>query len=135
MPTPNVAGVQLLQTIASQYSGKAVFFDLWATWCGPCKKGIAAMEPLKEQLKGKDVVFVYLTNESSPINEWNEYVIKIPGQHYRIPNTLWNQIPDLGSIPQYYLYNRQGQEVWEQTGFSEEALKEISKRITEIIDE
>ena len=135
MPTPDVAGAQLLQTIASQYSGKVVFFDLWATWCGPCKKGIAAMEPLKEQLKGKDVVFVYLTNESSPIDEWSKYVIKIPGQHYRIPNTLWNQIPNLGSIPQYYLYNRQGQEVWQQTGFSEKALKDMEKRIAEVVSE
>ena len=129
MPTPAVKGDQLLQTIASQYPGKAVFFDLWATWCGPCKKGIAAMEPMKEQLKGKDIVFVYLTNESSPINEWNDYVIKIPGQHYRIPSTLWNQIPGLGSIPQYYLYDCQEHEVWKQTGFSNEVLEMIGKEI------
>lgn len=90
---------------------------------------------MKEQLKGKNVVFVYLTNESSPIDEWSKYVIKIPGQHYRIPNTLWNQIPNLGSIPQYYLYNRQGQEVWQQTGFSEKALKDMEKRIAEVVSE
>ena len=135
MPTPDVSGDQLLQTIASQYPGKAVFFDLWATWCGPCKKGIAAMEPLKEQLKGKDVVFVYLTDESSPINEWNDYVINILGQHYRIPSALWNQIPGLTIIPQYYLFNRQGHEVWKQTGFSEEVLKEIENKFTEILGE
>ena len=129
MPTPDVPSDQLLQAIASQYPGKAVFFDLWATWCGPCKKGITAMEPMKEQLKDKDVVFVYLTNESSPINEWNDYVIKIPGQHYRIPSALWNQIPGLGSIPQYYLYDRQGKRVWENTGFSNEVLEIIGKEI------
>ena len=135
MPTPDVPGNQLLQAIASQYPNKAVFFDLWATWCGPCKKGIKAMEPLKEQLKGKDVVFVYLTDESSPINEWNDYVIKIPGQHYRIPSALWNLIPGLESIPQYYLYNRQGQQVWSHTGFSEKVLKEIEKKVAEVVVE
>ena len=93
------------------------------------------MEPLKEQLKGKDVVFVYLTDESSPINEWNDYVINIPGQHYRIPSALWNQIPGLTIIPQYYLFNRQGHEVWKQTGFSEEVLKEIENKFTEILGE
>jgi len=135
MPTPDVPGNQLLQAIASQYPNKAVFFDLWATWCGPCKKGIKAMEPLKEQLKGKDVVFIYLTDESSPINEWNDYVIKIPGQHYRIPSALWNLIPGLESIPQYYLYNRQGQQVWSHTGFSEKVLKEIEKKVAEVVVE
>ena len=128
-PTPDVPGDQVLQTSASQYPGKAVFFDLWATWCGPCKKGIAAMEPMKEQLKNKDVVFVYLTNESSPINEWNDYVIKIPGQHYRIPSALWNQIPGLGAIPQYYLYDRQGKRAWAHVGFGEETLEVIKTEI------
>ena len=133
MSTPDVPGDQLLQTIASQYPDKAVFFDLWATWCGPCKKGIAAMEPMKEQLKGKEVVFVYLTNESSPINEWNDYVIKIPGQHYRIPSALWNQIPGLGSIPQYYLYDRQGRRVWKQAGFSDDVKKAIEAEIAKVL--
>ena len=43
-----------------QYPGKVVFVDLWATWCGPCMRGIQAMEPLKKKLAGRDVVFVYL---------------------------------------------------------------------------
>ena len=133
MPTPDVAGDQLIQTIANQYPGKAVFFDLWATWCGPCKSGIAAMEPLKEQQRDKDVVFVYLTNESSPLNEWNDYVLKIPGQHYRIPSSLWEQIPNVSAIPQYYLYDRQGKQVWQQTGFDNSVLKAIESEIENIL--
>jgi len=127
MTAPDVPGDQLLQTIARQYPGKVVFFDLWATWCGPCKKGIAAMEPLKEQLKDKDVVFVYLTDGSSPVGAWNDYVLKIPGRHYRIG--ALNEIPAVTSIPQYYLYDRLGQRVWEQTGFVNETLKVIEAQI------
>jgi thiol-disulfide isomerase/thioredoxin len=133
MPTPDVAGDQLLQTIANQYPGKAVFFDLWATWCGPCKRGITAMEPLKEQLRDKDVVFVYLTDESSPLNEWNDYVLKIPGQHYRIPSSLWRELPNVSAIPQYFLYDRQGKQAWEQTGFGDSVLKDIESEIESIL--
>ena len=50
MPTPDVTGDKLLETIVAQHPGKAVFFDFWSTWCGPCKEGIEAMEPMKEQL-------------------------------------------------------------------------------------
>ena len=127
MTAPDVPGDQLLQAIAKQYPGKVVFFDLWATWCGPCKQGIAAMEPLKEQLKEKDVVFVYLTDGSSPVGAWNDYVLKIPGRHYRI-GSLGN-LPAITSIPQYYLYDRQGQRVWEQTGFGDETLQVIETEI------
>ena len=129
MPTPDVTGDKLLETIVAQHPGKAVFFDFWATWCGPCKKGIEAMEPMKEQLKGQDIVFVYLTNESSPMDEWNKHVLSIPGLHYRIPSSLWQQIPGLGAIPQYCFYDRTGKRVWEQTGFSNEVLEEIGKEI------
>ena len=131
MTAPNVHGDQLVQAIAKQYPGKVVFFDLWATWCGPCKMGIEAMEPLKEELKGKDVVFVYLTDESSPTSTWNNYVLKVPGKHYRIDSL--NKIPGITSIPQYYLYDRQGEKVWEQKGFSNEVLKDIETQIAKAL--
>ena len=131
-PTPDVPADQLLQTIAAQYPGKAVFFDLWATWCGPCMKGIHAMEPMKEELKGKDVYFVYLTNESSPLNEWSEQVLRIPGQHYRIPNALWSKIPDVSSIPQYFLYDSEGRCSWQQTGFDDATIGTIFQEIEKV---
>ena len=133
MPTPDVPGDKLLESIAKEHPGKVVFFDLWATWCGPCLRGIEAMEPLKEELKGKDVVFVYLTNESSFMNAWSESVIKIPGLHYRLPNSLWNQIPISGGIPQYYIFDRTGNKVWEQTGFSDDVLKDIKKHLNDAL--
>ena len=134
MPTPDVTGDQLLPTIMAQHPGKAVFFDFWATWCGPCMNGIRAMEPLKEQMKGQNIVFVYLTDESSPMNEWNKHVLTIPGLHYRIPSSMWRQIPGLGAIPQYYLYNRTGTRVWEQTGFSDKVLDEIKQKINKVLE-
>ncbi len=128
-PTPDVPGDRLLEHIAREHRGKVVFFDLWATWCGPCKRGIEAMEPLKEELEGKDIVFVYLTNESSSMKDWTESVLKIPGLHYRIPTSKWKEIPIPGGIPQYYLYDRQGRRLWEQTGFSSSVLDEIRQQI------
>ena len=131
MKAPDVPADQLLQAIVKEYPGKVVFFDLWATWCGPCKKGIEAMEPLKEELKEEDVVFVYLTDGSSPTSAWNDYVLKVPGKHYRIDSL--SKIPGLTGIPQYYLYDRQGKQVWEQSGFSDEVLKDIEAQITKLI--
>lgn len=136
METPDVPGSALLDYIVRQHPGKAVFIDLWATWCGPCLNGIQAMEPLKKELEGRDIVFVYLTDESSPLNQWNEHVLEIPGLHYRIPSSMYRQLPwppGGGGIPQYYLYDRQGRRVWEQTGFSNDVMKEIESEIKKIL--
>lgn len=131
-PTPEVTGDKLLQTIVAQHPGKAVFIDMWATWCGPCMKGLEAMEPLKEKLKESNVVFVYLTNESSPEGTWKSQVAKTPGVHYRITNALWSEIPNLKGIPQYYLYDRHGKRVWETTGFGDGSLKLIEDAIRKV---
>ena len=62
----DVAPEDILQTILDKYKGKAVLIDIWATWCGPCRAGHKAMAPMKEQMKGKNVQFVYITPPSSP---------------------------------------------------------------------
>lgn len=137
MPTPDVPADQFLPTIVAQHPGKAVFIDLWATWCGPCLNGIKKMEPLKEQLKGQDIVFVYLTNESSPLNKWNEHVLSIPGLHYRLPSSLMQQIPCIAAesgIPQYLIFDRQGHQVWHQVGFSNSVLEDIKQEIGKALD-
>ncbi|MCR5130418.1 MAG: TlpA family protein disulfide reductase [Prevotella sp.] len=129
MPPPDATGDKLLETIAAQHPGKAVFFDLWATWCTPCKIGISAMEPLKEKLKDSDIVFVYLTNETSPEADWKKQVGNIPGLHYRVTDEIWKQIPNITAIPQYYLYDCEGRRQWEQTGYDEQVLKDIEQQI------
>ena len=130
LPVPDVPNDKLIETIVAQHPGKAVFIDIWATWCVPCKKGIKAMEPMKMKLKDKNVVFVYLTNESSPQKDFERQVAFISGQHYRLPGTIFSEyFPGVDGIPQYYLYNREGKLVWQQEGWSDEGLETVKEEI------
>ena len=117
MDTPDCTGEEFIEKVVRENPGVVLFFDLWATWCGPCMNGIKAREPLKSQWTGRPIRFVYVTNESSPTNQWTKQIASMPGIHYRLPDKIWNAIPNLNGIPQYYIYDTQGNLFYEQTGF------------------
>jgi len=44
----------------SDYKGKIIVLDFWATWCGPCKAAFPKMQDLVTKYKGKDVAFFFV---------------------------------------------------------------------------
>ena len=44
----------------SDYKGKVVVLDFWATWCGPCRASFPKMQELVNQYKDKNVVFLFV---------------------------------------------------------------------------
>jgi peroxiredoxin len=40
----------------SDYRGKVVLINFWATWCGPCRDEMPSIQDLSNQLKGKPFV-------------------------------------------------------------------------------
>ena len=45
------------QISLSDYRGKVVILDFWATWCPPCRKGIPDLIELQKEYKG-DIVII-----------------------------------------------------------------------------
>lgn len=43
------------------FKGKKVFFNIWATWCGPCRVEIPSIEKLYKKADKEKVVFVLLS--------------------------------------------------------------------------
>lgn len=109
---PNVPKEELMKAIISKYKGKVVFVDLWATWCAPCLEGINDFKKVKGNFKDKDVVFVYITNHSSPKELWSKKIEGIGGEHYYLADdNQWNYILEQfysHSIPTYAFYDKDG---------------------------
>jgi thiol-disulfide isomerase/thioredoxin len=131
-PVPNVAENKIFNEILKQYKGKVVLVDFWATWCGPCKQALKMMSPLKESWKDKNIVFVYLTGETSPLATWNKMIPDIHGEHYRVSDSqwkYWRKSMDIQGVPTYMIYDKNGYQVQRYTGYpgNDEMQKVIEK--------
>ena len=107
---PDVAPQAMLDAILSRYAGEVVLVDLWATWCEPCKNAIRKLEPLKAN-RFKDVKFVYITDSTSPKEDWTSMIPGINGDHYYLNgagvDVILEQLGS-GGYPTYLIVDRNG---------------------------
>ena len=68
----DVAPVSMLETLdgktidLASMKGKVVVIDFWATWCGPCRKGLPLLQKFADDMKSNDKVVVL------PVNVWEQ---------------------------------------------------------------
>lgn len=110
-PTPSVVNEKLMAEIIAKYKGKVAIVDFWASWCQPCMAAMQEIIKVKGKFIGKEVVFIYITNPSTPRDVWEKKVKLIGGEHYYLTQEEWEYIlesNDFDAIPTYLFYDAKG---------------------------
>ena len=120
--TPSVAKGKLMDAIVSKYKGKVVVFDFWATWCAPCMEAMKEMKPLEGEMKDKNIVFVYITDATSPKELWEKKIQEIGGEHYYLTEEEYKSILSsnqygFNGIPTYMLFDSNGKLKYKITAY------------------
>ena len=77
-PSPefnNYENVQGGTNSLSDFKGKYVYIDVWATWCGPCKQQIPFLQSLEEEYHDKNIEFVSISIDQPNLKDtWKNMI-------------------------------------------------------------
>jgi len=99
------------QISSADLRGKVVLIDIWATWCGPCKKEMPGYQRLADEYGARGFAVVGLKANMMADTEDPFSFAKRMGVHYPLviaTDDLLQKLGGLEGLPTTLLYDRQG---------------------------
>jgi thiol-disulfide isomerase/thioredoxin len=122
----------------SDFKGRVVLLNFWATWCAPCRREMPDLDALHKKYSGDDFLVLALSQDRKGLKAVKEFYAEVgvkslelyidqkarTGRKLRVPG-----------LPTTILLSRKGQEIGRLVGpaewFSDEAQKIVEKAIAE----
>jgi thiol-disulfide isomerase/thioredoxin len=116
----------------SDFKGKVVIVDFWATWCPPCRKGIPDLIELQKEFKN-NLVVIGISLDQDTKSDVVPFIKKY-GINYPIVYGTNQVIMDYGSInaiPTSFVINKEGKIVDKHIGLVPKSV--LESKIKEIL--
>ena len=115
----------------SDYSGKIILLDFWATWCPPCIKSIPDLISIQNKYKG-DLVVIGISMDHPSLNNDNllQFIKKHSIDYSVVVGTqkVASDYGDIQAIPTLFIIDREGRIINEHIGLV--PISTLEKEIT-----
>ncbi len=121
--------------LLSDYAGKVVLLDYWATWCGPCKAAMPELAKLYEAHHRDGLVVVGLTEE--PSSRVRAFLRERPVP-YTIGIDPGNRSAadyEVGSLPTAFVIDRRGRITEVVVGAGQSAYEALTRAVVAALEE
>lgn len=95
----------------SNYKGKWVLVNYWATWCPPCLEEVPDLINLHENRRKKDVVVIGVVFDYANLKEVTDYVDDMLMTYPIVlsDNAVTSQFESVSVLPTTFIFNPEGQ--------------------------
>jgi thiol-disulfide isomerase/thioredoxin len=101
------------------FKGKVVLLNIWATWCGPCREEMPALDRLQNGLGGPDFEVVALSIDRKGIDAVRKFYAEVGVRNLAIHlDSAGRSIRELATVgvPTTLLLDREGRELGRVSG-------------------
>ena len=129
-PSAPFADAQGQDVSLTDFEGKPLLLNIWATWCAPCKAEMPTLDALVASEKGRmNVIAVSqdLEGRAPVVAFFKETAVKNLEPYTDTDNALLTAFNNAIALPTTILYDSDGKEVWRVAGGVEWDEAEMAK--------
>jgi len=106
----SVKDLQGIKHNLSNYKGKWVLVNYWATWCPPCLEEVPDLISLYENRRKKDVMVIGVVFDYQNLKEVTDYIDDMLMSYPIVlsDNAVTSQFESVSVLPTTFIFNPQG---------------------------
>lgn len=118
----------------SNFKGKVIYVDFWATWCGPCRKSFPWMQQMYEKYHdlGLEIIAISLDGKKEVINRFLKQTpitfTILRDQHNRVASKYQVKV-----MPSSFLIDRDGNFYYRHGGFNDRDKAKLEENFRDLL--